>query len=401
MIISLLSLYSTVTSGLWLAVAIAQPRWGKKISSSAGLDPSIATTITALLAKTIELSFVTAFICYLGQVLTRRASAGSSKGVSLAEMMIRNWIMQPESLITHGETVPTAGLTLFGALTLVATIASTFFTTAPDAMVAPKLKHGVWESTQLSEHVLNFYAYIPNFRLGCPEFPDLQADEAEMENACVAFRFSTESYRDLMSFMTDWSNATMKGALSISSDLVHRPVPWSFLSDNAPVSGSWIETSTANVTKLFQEHGRMINNVSLAMPHPGVYAAALAPRNKILQPVDLAGVGEYSIRASVVSPSLNILCVNMQQEELRPLVYTEWPNARYTQKEFLDQTVDWNGWEGDVPRYVIDEPLEYLNRTVVDDIFEWGPKYNSQPPIFNIVGHMIPEEHLLRRLEVI
>lgn len=307
--------------------------------------------------------------------------------------MIRNWIMQPGSLITHGETVPTAGLTLFGALTLVATIASTFFTTASDAMVAPKLKHGIWESTQLSEHVLNSYANVMTMGSSCPKFPDLQVDEQEMANACMSFRFSTESYRDLMSFMTDWSNATWKGALTVSSNLPHRPVPSSFLLDNTPVSGSWIETSTANVTKISQEHGRIINNVSLAMPHPGVYSAALAPHNNILQPVDLAGVGEYSIRASVVSPSLNVLCVNMHRDELRPLVYTEWPNAKTVETDIPGQFVGWERWYDDVPRHDYDGPREYLNRTVVDDIFKWGPKYDSQPPIFQIVGHMI-SEHL-------
>lgn len=317
--------------------------------------------------------------------------------MSLAEMMIRNWIMQPGSLITHGETVPKAGLTLFGALTLVATIASTFFTTASDAMVAPKLKYGVWESTQLSEHVLNSYAYIPNFLLSCPKFPSLPVDEFEMDLACTSFRFSTESYRDLMSFMTDWSNATMKGALGVSLNLADRPVPSSFLSDNTPVSGSWIETSTANITKLFQEHGRIINNVSLAMPHPGVYSAAPAPHNNILQPVDLAGVGGYSIRASVVSPSLNVLCVNMHKDELRPLVYTEWPNARFTQEEFLDPSVDRNGWYDDVPNWTLDDDgrlRKYLNRTVVDDIFKWGPNYRRQPPIFQMVGHPISEHQV-------
>jgi hypothetical protein len=79
----------------------------------------------------------------------------------------------------------------------------------------------------------------------------------------------------------------------------------------------------------------------------GVYAAATDPANSILQPNDLSGVGEYSIRASVVSPALNVLCVNMVADELSPLIKAN--------------TTDF------IP-----------NATVVDDIFKWGER--PRPP---------------------
>ena len=40
----------------------------------------------------------------------------------------------------------------------------------------------------------------------------------------------------------------------------------------------------ADNSKVFK---RIINNVSLAMPHAGVYAAAYDKRNAIIQPADL------------------------------------------------------------------------------------------------------------------
>jgi hypothetical protein len=66
----------------------------------------------------------------------------------------------------------------------------------------------------------------------------------------------------------------------------------------------------------------------MSLPHAGVFYAAHDPKNGILQPEDLAGVGEYSIRASVVSPSLNVLCANMNSVELSPLLYVNFPNAQ-------------------------------------------------------------------------
>ena len=57
------------------------------------------------------------------------------------------------------------------------------------------------------------------------------------------------------------------------------------LYDNTTVKGSWVDVR--NMTLVSQEKGRIINNVSLAFPHPGVAAAAQDARNKILQPAEL------------------------------------------------------------------------------------------------------------------
>lgn len=83
----------------------------------------------------------------------------------------------------------------------------------------------------------------------------------------------------------------------------------------------------------------------------GVYKAATnRTLNGILQPSDLDGVGSYNISASVVSPAVNVLCVNMDSDELRPLIH--------------------NGSDSTG------------NSTVVDDIFHWGEKYDRNRPSF-------------------
>lgn len=87
----ILSVYSTILSGMWLGVAIAQPGWGHTISSGGSMDLSTANVLTAIFAKTIELSFVTVFVAFIGQVLTRRAIA-TNAGMTMAEMTMRTWI---------------------------------------------------------------------------------------------------------------------------------------------------------------------------------------------------------------------------------------------------------------------------------------------------------------------
>jgi hypothetical protein len=48
------------------------------------------------MAKLIELSFVTAFVAFLGQVLSRRAfMKDHGRGVTLSELSMWRWVVQP------------------------------------------------------------------------------------------------------------------------------------------------------------------------------------------------------------------------------------------------------------------------------------------------------------------
>jgi hypothetical protein len=81
-------------------------------------------------------------------------------------------------------------------------------------------------------------------------------------------------------------------------DLSRRPRPVGILYDNTTVQGSWINVQ--NMTELSAKHGsRIVNNVSMAMPHSGVFAAARDPLNNIMQPETL------DVRTS--SPSVEFL----------------------------------------------------------------------------------------------
>ncbi|KAK2600191.1 hypothetical protein QQS21_005065 [Conoideocrella luteorostrata] len=378
-VVFVLSVYSTTMSGLWLIVSIVQPRWNHAISSKGNLLPSTATLLTALLAKTIEISFVTVFISCIGQVLTRRSFVRKAKGMTLAEITMRNWVIQPGSLITHFETLPYAAGTVLGALTLTATVSAMFYTTASDAMVAPKLQFGGWTSRDLHGVVMSSYANVQFIKSNCPNMLGTMPAVQDDGDACLSVQFSGQSYRNLLSFMSTWADVRQNG--TNSTELADRPKGRHSLYDNTTMTAAWIETGYSNVTINHQQHGRIINNVTMAMPHPGVYAAAVLPKNEILQPDDLAGVGEYAIRAGVVSPTINVMCVNMNRDELAPLVYTAWENSRKSKTEVGDQLTGPSNWENDVP---IKREDEYLNRTVVDNIFQWGPVYKRRPPVFSL-----------------
>ena len=93
-----LSIYSTVFSGVWLVIAITKLEYGRSISRG-GLAFVTASTLYAAFAKSIELSFVTVFVAFIGQVLSKRALL-QPRGVTMAEMTMRSWVMQPGSYIS-------------------------------------------------------------------------------------------------------------------------------------------------------------------------------------------------------------------------------------------------------------------------------------------------------------
>ncbi|TDZ41326.1 hypothetical protein CTRI78_v009725 [Colletotrichum trifolii] len=377
-----LSIYSTGLSCLWFVVAVVQPRWGPTISSSGGMAPSTATMVCAMFAKTIEISFVTVFVAFIGQVLSRRSFVRRSRGMTLAEMTMRNWVIQPGFMITHWETLPYAAVTFLGVISLVATIASTFYTTASDVMVSPKLKFGGWESREMKGFVLSSYGNIFATRASCQT--PLRKEDPNGEDAaaiaCLELQYAGQSYRNLVSFLSVWDEINHNGTSS-AVDMAQRPVGTTLLHDNTTLTSAWIETESGNTTEYFEREGRIIHNVTLAMPHPGVYAAATHPVNKILQPDDLSGVGEYAIKASVVSPVINVLCVNAAEDDLAPLIYTKWNGSTVERTGVGEQVTGHSEWAGEVPPAADDE---WLNRTVLDDIFHWGEKYERRPPVFQL-----------------
>ncbi|KAM3435440.1 hypothetical protein NHJ13734_005563 [Beauveria thailandica] len=254
---------------------------------------------------------------------------------------------------------------------------------ASDAMVAPKLKYGKWQNRTLSGYVRSSYSNPMFVKLSCSTMLK-EEDKEEAASSCMDVMVSGESYRNLQAFMRVWTNININGSTLIR-DLKERPAGTASLHGNTTLLGAWIETEHGNVTAHYEETGRIINNATLAMPHPGVVAAATSPLNGILQPNDLSGVGEYSIKAGVVSPAVNVLCVNMSPSELAPLVYTEWPHANNSATGMGNQTIGWKNWTSEVPDGPDSDGNEnFLNRTEVDDIFRWGPKYNRRPPVFKL-----------------
>ena len=128
------SVFSTIFSAIWVGLATGRPHYGQVITHNSRLPPSTASLLVALFAKCIELTFVTSFVAFLGQLLSQRAFRKNSNGITVAEMQMRTWILQPGTLITHAAAVRYAAVSLLGALAFVAALLAMFYTTASDAL---------------------------------------------------------------------------------------------------------------------------------------------------------------------------------------------------------------------------------------------------------------------------
>jgi hypothetical protein len=130
-----------------------------------------------------------------------------------------------------------------------------------------------------------------------------------------------------------------------------RPPGFGLLHENTTITAQWI--NVINTPEVSKEHKRAINNVSLAMPHSGVFQAARDQRNAILQPEELNSEGSYYLRASVPSPVMNVLCANMEEEELNPIVFDAWNDVNINGSTWGEISKTW-------------ENVTTLNNTVVD-----------------------------------
>ena len=361
-------LLSTVLSGVFLGLALRAPRYGRFISTSDGakMRPATAILWTSIVAKIIELSFVTGFVAFLGQVLSRRAFSRSG-GVTLSELSMWRWVVQPGTLLTHWETAKYAGLSILGMLSLLSAVLATLYAPAATALVQPMLKDGIKETRLLAGSVKSDFANILHVQEMCQS--PVTTDKEYGGTTCTQIEHAGQGYYNYHKYLADWTNEAHTG--NSSSDQTKRPPGFGLLYENTTVTAQWVDI--INTTQKSKEYGRAINNVSLAMPHAGVFAAARDQRNGILQPEELDSEGTYKLEASVPSPVMKVLCVNMNESELAPLVYAAWPNA---------QPVNGTSWT----KANLMSHATTTNATVVDEIFGWTKQDNETmldyPPVF-------------------
>ena len=91
-----------------------------------------------------------------------------------------------------------------------------------------------------------------------------------------------------MQYLSNWTYNIARGIGT--DDLSKRPMPVAMLYDNTTVQGRWIHVENmTNISQNFStsNYSRIVTNVTMAMPHAGVFAASRDSINNIMQPQDL------------------------------------------------------------------------------------------------------------------
>jgi hypothetical protein len=279
--ILVLAVYSTIMSGIFLILALRGPRYNW-IRKGGSMTPANADLLTAFFAKTIEMSIATVFVSFLGQVLSRRAfMKNQGRGITLAEMDMRSWVMQPGTMITHFEALKSSILSFLGVLSLVAAVVAMLYTTASESLVQPYLRYGPWEKGAMQGLVKSIWDNPLYMGPNCGT-PILSTEDVNAGSTCLQIQYAAHSYYNYQRYISDWSTIARNG--NGSADPLLRPKGYAMIFENTTVTSPWVDLENSNVTKNSADHQRIINNVTLALPHSGVPGAAWDSINNILQP---------------------------------------------------------------------------------------------------------------------
>ena len=216
-----LSIYSTAFSGAWLLIAIMEVRYGSTISTKGAMPITTASVLCAALAKSIELSFVTVFVTFIGQALSRQARF-QPKGVTIAEMSMRSWVMQPGTMISHWESVRYAAATQLGVFSLLVALMAMIYTTASDALVTPVLKFGAIENRIMYGNVSTSFANTDYIQDHC-KTPIQGAMDPDNNKTCIQIEHSAQAYHNYMQYLTTWVDNINSKNTSVT--LTSRPDP--------------------------------------------------------------------------------------------------------------------------------------------------------------------------------
>lgn len=187
-----------------------------------GLSLRVTGILCTALARPIEISFGTVFVALIGQVLSTRA-IGTKKSVRLAEILMRSWVIQPGSMLTHWESVLYAFNTWLGQVALLVAILVMLYTTASDALVAPNLNVVQSNGLVLHGNVITSFANVSNVNAQCITPITGAIDPEAAGSTCSEIQHSGQAYHNYMQYLADWVTTTSSnGSLA---NMSMRPSP--------------------------------------------------------------------------------------------------------------------------------------------------------------------------------
>ncbi|KAI5289197.1 hypothetical protein KEM54_004250 [Ascosphaera aggregata] len=343
-------------SFLYMYAAFKKPDWSDKINTDGGLSPTTASLLCTLIAKVIEMAFVTVVVASIGQHLSHRA-IGNQSGITIADLSMRNWALQPGTVFTQFRSVRHSAPTVAGLFTISATLGAMFYTTAAEALVSPKITMGRHKYYDISAMVATKFANVSYIEQHCTvpgsNYPD-------KNGSCYQLMNVGQSYHNYQGWLSAWNRTGPQ-----PMDLKYRPPPTGLFMENTTVRGTWLEEPKS--WTMNYPNDRLINSVTYAFPHAGIFSAAVNPVNKIRPPSFFDNSSKFDLQATTASPVMNVLCAGVSEDELAPLVYSTWPSNTFNGTTF--QALDSRKL---VNKLYPQGARNATNSTSIDQIFGWG-----------------------------
>jgi hypothetical protein len=152
--------------------------------------------------------------------------------------------------------------------------------------VAPVLKFGDWDNQYMYGLVKTSFAN-PDYQMANCKNP-IQVepwateyyDAQDVGQTCMTIDDAAQSFYTYQQYLSTWGDLLDTG--NGTNEQQFRPAPVALFLQNTTVNGTWIDI--INTTAVSKSNNRVINNITLAMPHIGVFQAARDPLSNIMQP---------------------------------------------------------------------------------------------------------------------
>jgi hypothetical protein len=181
------------------------------------------------------MSFVTVIIAMIGQDLSRRASiTRRHSGVTLAELNMRNWIMQPGTMLSRWESVRYAGISFLGLVSFAAAVCAMLYTPACAALVQPQLRSSSWEQRNMSALVQTKFANPHHIQKQCFIPLPKGEDEVERWSTCLSIEHAAMAYKNYFTYLGMWSGK------EAGSNFTDRPNGTAWFSNDTTVIAPWV-----------------------------------------------------------------------------------------------------------------------------------------------------------------
>lgn len=149
--------------------------------------------------------------------------------------------------------------------------------------VAPQLKFSNWNNVQLQGPVRTSFGNVGFLQAQC-QTPIRSAEDPDgaqtIGGSCNQIQHAADSYHNYQKYLASWDALVNAG--NGSTDMKSRPQGFGLMYENTTVIMNWV--NVIDVASASAKAGRVVNNISMAVPHAGVSLAAYDAKNGILQP---------------------------------------------------------------------------------------------------------------------